>query len=170
MLQRVDPRQEHVRSVQIELDHRMTKAQPGEAQRTAEALVDECLRANIDPLFVLAIIEVESKFDIEAVSPTGARGLMQLLPATFHAMTRAKRMFDPVENVRAGVRYLGRLRRAGFKRPESMLLAYNQGPAAAAAARDGEDVAEEGQAFVPAVMTKYKRYQTRHKAKHATAR
>jgi hypothetical protein len=82
---------------------------------------------------------------------------MQLCPATFRRVSTAKRMLDPAANVRAGVSVLQRLREGGFKRMETILLAYNQGAAVALAVyRDGQDAPPEGQSYVPAVVGKYR--------------
>src|SRR5262244_2025424 len=48
----------------------------------------ESWRAGYDPLMILAIIEVESSFEDEAVSPKGARGLMQIQPTTLKFLTK----------------------------------------------------------------------------------
>jgi soluble lytic murein transglycosylase len=133
---------------------------PGEVRQIAAAIVEECEQTGVDPLFVLAIIESESSFDIEAVSPTGARGLMQIVPSTFRQMSEAKRIFDPVENVRAGIRYVRHLWNSGFGKrggPESVLLAYNQGPGAALAILKGtRQRPAEAQVYVPRVMNRYR--------------
>jgi soluble lytic murein transglycosylase-like protein len=152
-----------VEKVRLEIEPRLTKLSPEESAMVAEVLVQECARTGFDPLFVIAVIQIESKFDVEAVSPTGARGLMQLVPKTFRAVSHAKRMLDPVENVRAGVRYLGRLVKSGFKRPESVLLAWNQGPGTAIAIRrDGAQEPYESTVFVPKVMAHYKTLLSKH--------
>lgn len=103
------------------------------ARAVSEALVHSARAAGFDPLFVLAVVEVESRWHIEAVSPTGARGLMQLLPGTFAEVSNSHSSADPVENVRAGVAYLAYLYKGGkgFVRPESILRAYNGGPGTA---------------------------------------
>jgi len=80
----------------------------------------------VHPALIRAIIQVESAFDPVAVSPKGARGLMQLMPAT------AKRygvhnLFDPVENVRAGVRHLLHLTELYGEDLNRVLAAYNAG-------------------------------------------
>ena len=118
-------------------------------------IVEEAAIAGFDPLFVLSIIEAESGFNVEAISGSGAVGLMQLLPSTFRAVSTAKRMFDPVENVRAGIRELSRLRKAGFNKPDILLLAYNQGPGGAMLAQT-EGVPPEAQAYIPRVLSKYR--------------
>lgn len=138
-----------------------SRATPREARDIARAVVDESARQRVDPLFVLALIEAESGFDLEAVSRTGARGLMQVVPGTARRLG-LRRSFDPVENVRAGIRYLGDLRRSGFGKrggPPSVLLAYNQGPGGALAYFRGETLMpDEAAAFVPRVVAGYRRY------------
>src|SRR6266851_2597976 len=66
------------------------------------------LRHGISPLLVAAIIEAESEFNPRAVSRKGARGLMQLMPATASSLS-VHDSFDPHENIDGGVRHLRRL-------------------------------------------------------------
>ncbi len=101
--------------------------------RLAEVIVEEAERARLDPLLVLAIIEVESGWDLDAESQRGALGLMQLRPTTLIGEATRSGLFgadltDPALNVRAGVRYFRRLHDA-FRRAETALMAYNAGPA-----------------------------------------
>ncbi len=98
----------------------------------ARTIVGEAEAARIDPLLVLALIQVESSFDPAALSSRGARGLMQLREPTFRRELERHRLaaddpHDPVANVRAGVRYFRRLLDA-FGREEVALMAYNAGP------------------------------------------
>jgi soluble lytic murein transglycosylase-like protein len=60
--------------------------------------------------FVEAIIQVESNWRPDAVSPKGAAGLMQLMPSTARRF-RAQNVFDIEENIRAGISYLSWLRK-----------------------------------------------------------
>lgn len=89
----------------------------------------------IDSALVHAIMRQESRFDYNAESPSGARGLMQLMPATARhvAGRRLKDMemlSDPVFNVELGEKYLKEL--LGERRVDgdliSLLIAYNAGP------------------------------------------
>ncbi|HTT71653.1 MAG TPA: transglycosylase SLT domain-containing protein [Anaeromyxobacteraceae bacterium] len=94
---------------------------------------EESKAAQLDPMLVLAVIEVESSWDTRAVSERGAHGLMQLRRVAFEAEARRARLegvdrFQPVANVRAGIRYLARLHRS-FRDPDLALVAFNAGPA-----------------------------------------
>ncbi|MDP9120237.1 MAG: lytic transglycosylase domain-containing protein [Acidobacteriota bacterium] len=88
--------------------------------RTAE-------RNRVDGLLLAAVVEAESQFIPDAVSPGGAIGLMQLLPSTGEEYG-AQDLLDPKVNLDAGSRYLGRLL-ARFQGDKALALAaYNCGP------------------------------------------
>ncbi len=84
-------------------------------------------RNNLDPDLVNSVILVESGFDPNAVSPKGARGLMQLMPQTAARMGVQNAM-DPVANVEGGTRYLGELLSRYHNDLSRALAAYNAGP------------------------------------------
>jgi soluble lytic murein transglycosylase-like protein len=83
---------------------------------------------NVDPLLVDSVIQVESGYNPNAVSPKGAQGLMQLMPPTAQ-MLGVNDSFNPAENIEAGVKYLKYLQDL-FKDDRLALAAYNAGPAA----------------------------------------
>ena len=74
----------------------------------------------------MAVISVESGFNVRAVSPKNAQGLMQLIPETAQRF-RVKNAFDPAENIKGGMAYLQWLL-AFFKGDVSLVVAaYNAG-------------------------------------------
>ena len=82
---------------------------------------------HLDPDLVNSVIHAESGFNSRAVSPKGARGLMQLMPGTANQLGVAD-AFDPQANVGGGSRYLRELlERYDFDLVKA-LAAYNAGP------------------------------------------
>jgi hypothetical protein len=79
----------------------------------------------LDPLFVLEVIRQESKFRTDAVSPAGAQGIAQLMPAT--AARLGVNPFDPVEAIEGGCRFLRNLLLRYNGRTDLALAAYNAG-------------------------------------------
>jgi soluble lytic murein transglycosylase len=92
--------------------------------------------ANIDPLFLLALVREESRYDAAVISPARAVGLAQLLPSTAQAMTNdasigLQQLKDPALNLRLGARYI-RMQLDRFGGDQRLALAaYNAGPGAA---------------------------------------
>ena len=81
----------------------------------------------LDPDLVNSVIRAESGFNVRAVSPKGAQGLMQLMPQTASQLG-VQNAFDPQANVEAGTRYLRELlERYNFDLIKA-LAAYNAGP------------------------------------------
>lgn len=76
---------------------------------------------------VMAVVSVESCFDENAVSRAGARGLMQLMPATANSLG-VDDPFDSEQNLRAGIQYLGQLSQQFDYNHKLVLAAYNAGP------------------------------------------
>ncbi len=94
----------------------------------------ESQKYSFDPLWIASIIAVESSYRDDAVSSSGACGLMQLMPDT--AIDIAKKMgrinekvdlFDKTTNVQFGLYYLNRLK-SQYKEPRLTLMSYNAGP------------------------------------------
>jgi soluble lytic murein transglycosylase len=93
-------------------------------------------RAGIEPYLVAAVVREESSYYPRAVSRAGARGLMQLMPATARPMAEHRGLAfaggdlldDPRANIEMGTAFLGGLMKE-FSDPRLALAAYNAGPA-----------------------------------------
>jgi soluble lytic murein transglycosylase-like protein len=83
----------------------------------------------VDPGLVDAVIQVESGYNARARSPKGALGLMQLIPATASRFG-VSNPFDPADNLRGGVTYLGHLLTLFGGNVPLSLAAYNAGEGA----------------------------------------
>lgn len=84
-------------------------------------------RYELDSFLVAAMVEAESGFDPGAVSPQGAQGLMQVMPATALGFG-VRDATDPAQNLEVGARYLGSLLRRYSGDIALALAAYNAGP------------------------------------------
>jgi soluble lytic murein transglycosylase-like protein len=97
----------------------------------AAMVVEAARRHSLDPDLVRAVVAVESGFRADAVSPKGAQGLMQLMPATARALG-VMDSFDPAANLDGGVRYLRLLLARYNGDVKRALAAYNAGQGAVA--------------------------------------
>lgn len=104
-----------------------------------KGLIDASAKSHgLDPSLVKAMIAVESAFEPQAVSPKGALGLMQIMPATgerYGVATNARRtveqqLFDPATNLRIGTRYMRDLLQRFGQDLNLALAAYNAGEGA----------------------------------------
>jgi soluble lytic murein transglycosylase-like protein len=86
---------------------------------------------SLDPRLVKSVMLVESGFNPAAVSPKGARGLMQLMPATA-SRHGVRDIHDPAQNIAGGTRYLSHLLGLFDGNLEKSLAAYNAGEGAVA--------------------------------------
>ncbi|HEY6392247.1 MAG TPA: lytic transglycosylase domain-containing protein [Bryobacteraceae bacterium] len=94
-------------------------------------MVEEAAKTfDVSPALVDSVIQVESNYNPNAVSPKGARGLMQLMPATARRFG-VKNSFDAKQNIEGGVRYLKFLQQT-FKDDRLAIAAYNAGEGAVA--------------------------------------
>ncbi len=117
-----------------------------------EAVVAAAGAHGLDPKLLHALVVTESGYRPDAVSPVGAAGLTQLMPATALELGVRNR-FDPVENLRGGADYLARqILRFGDLR--LALAAYNAGPGRVARLGRVPDIAET-RAYVAAVIECY---------------
>jgi len=118
-------------------------------------------RFAVDADLVRAVIKAESNFDYRAVSPKGALGLMQLMPATAQEMA-VTNPFDPEENIHAGVRYLGELLQLLNRDLPMALAAYNAGPGRVFGRNEIPPI-EETRNYVKRVMMYYEDFKKRSK-------
>jgi hypothetical protein len=91
-----------------------------------ELIHEKAEKYDVDPALVAAVIEQESKFRPGAKSPVGARGLMQLMPRTGRWMG-ARNLYDPEQNIDAGVRYIKYLNQRFNGDLRQTIAAYNAG-------------------------------------------
>jgi soluble lytic murein transglycosylase-like protein len=96
-------------------------------------IVDSSRRYSIDPLLIYSQMHQESTFKLRAMSPKGARGLMQLMPDTARRMG-VSNIYDPKQNIEGGVKYMRflldmfggdvNLALAGYNSGENAVLKY----------------------------------------------
>jgi soluble lytic murein transglycosylase-like protein len=98
-------------------------------ERIQQVIEDAARKYQIPAEIIRAIVKVESNFNPQAVSSEGARGLMQLMPATAKELG-VKNSFDIRENVEAGSRYFKEMLDRFDGKIELALAAYNAGPGA----------------------------------------
>ncbi len=92
----------------------------------------------VDPNFIKGLIKQESLYEEEALSVAGARGLMQIMPATGRRINSKQKtkvslvedddLFDPEVNIQLGAAYLKQLEASTGKNKAYKLIAYNAGP------------------------------------------
>ena len=104
-----------------------TTVTPSRKVGTLDGLIDSIsTRHGVDPSLVRAVIQIESNFDRRAVSHKGAKGLMQLIPATGKRFG-VRDFFDPAQNIEGGVRYLRFLLEKFRGNLDLSLAGYNSG-------------------------------------------
>jgi hypothetical protein len=107
-------------------DRPVVKVSPEERRRIEKLVRRLAPQYGLDPSLVLAVIQVESAFQPQAISPKDAQGLMQLIPATADRFGVQNAM-DPLQNLRGGMAYL-RWLLAFFQGDVQLALAgYNAG-------------------------------------------
>jgi soluble lytic murein transglycosylase-like protein len=111
----------------------------------------------VDSALVKAIIKAESNFNHRAVSPVGARGLMQLMPATA-ATLQVKDSFHPENNIDGGVRYLRYLMNLFDGNLPLVLAAYNAGENSVIRYNNRIPPYPETQTYVKRVLNYYDGY------------
>lgn len=104
-------------------------------QEVAQAIIDESLRYEFDPILLLSVIQGESSFNPDMLGGVGEIGLMQIRPETGKWISQKsnmkwkgkKSLFDPVTNIRIGAAYLNFLRDRFDSHARLYLAAYNMG-------------------------------------------
>ena len=91
-----------------------------------ELIYEKARKYDVDPALVAAVIEQESRFKPRAKSHVGARGLMQLMPRTGRWMG-ARDLYNPEQNVDAGVKYIAYLNKRFDGDTKKIVAAYNGG-------------------------------------------
>jgi soluble lytic murein transglycosylase-like protein len=131
------------------------------AQRLLPLISEAAQRYAHDVDLLKAIIHVESGFNAGAVSPKGAVGLMQLMPATARRMGvegGQASLFDPHTNLQAGARYLRLLLDLFAGRMDLAVAAYNAGEGAVQRHHHQVPPFRETQAYVQRVLARYEHY------------
>ncbi|MCK9363299.1 MAG: lytic transglycosylase domain-containing protein [Syntrophales bacterium] len=111
----------------------------------------------VDSTLVKAVIKAESNFNHKAVSPVGARGLMQLMPATAASLQVAD-SFHPESNIDGGVRYLRYLSTLFKGNLPLVLAAYNAGENAVLRYNNSIPPYKETQTYVKRVLHYLEQY------------
>lgn len=115
-------------TVALPLVARAARPNPPELQ----ALVDTIAEKNqVEPPLVHSVIRAESNYNAAAVSPKGAQGMMQLIPATAQRFGVVD-AFDPAQNIEGGVKYLKYLLDLYHQDYVKTIAAYNAGEGAVA--------------------------------------
>lgn len=132
---------------------------PDHACSTGDAGVDaivreEAARTGVDACFVVAVMRQESSFSRWAVSPKGACGYMQLMPETARRFGAAD-VFDPRQNISAGVRYLRFLLDRFGGSLELALAGYNAGEGAVERYGNRIPPYSETQNYVRVIASRY---------------
>lgn len=131
-------------------------SKPTSSMRDLPSIIGEASeRSRIDADFIASVIRAESGGNPRAVSPKGAKGLMQLMPHTASTLG-VKNSFDPAENVDGGTRYLRELLLQYNGDAAKALAAYNAGPQRVQQ-YGGVPPYRETHAYVARVITDYNR-------------
>lgn len=125
------------------------------------SIIDDAAKEHsVEPSLIRALIHTESAFNPRAVSPKGARGLMQLMPEIARFLG-VKNSFDPLQNISGGTRHLALLIKRYGGNLKLALAAYNAGEQAVEQYK-GIPPYRETQEYVRRVLALMTRYSARH--------
>lgn len=143
----------------VALPHGRDNPPAGGARVEYADIIEQVARASgVESALLHAVISVESRYNASAVSKKGAVGLMQLMPGTAQRYGVTD-VFDPLQNLQGGARYLKDLLRLFGSDLELTLAAYNAGEQAVL--KHGRRIPpyDETKRYVPLVLDFYRRYQ-----------
>jgi hypothetical protein len=151
------PTEHNIPYVLVMKEKRVVFQLNGDITRYDDLIAKASERYRIDSSLVKAIIKAESNFNHRAVSPVGARGLMQLMPATA-ASLQVKDSFHPENNIDGGVRYLRYLMNLFNGNLPLVLAAYNAGENTVMRYNNRIPPYRETQTYVKRVLDYFDRY------------
>jgi soluble lytic murein transglycosylase-like protein len=122
-----------------------------------QIIISAAKKHKIDPALIKAVIKAESNFNHQAISPVGAQGLMQLMPATASQL-QVEDAFHPGKNIEGGVRYLSYLLHLYRGNLTLALAAYNAGEGAVTKYNNQVPPYRETQNYVKRVLSFYKSF------------
>jgi Soluble lytic murein transglycosylase and related regulatory proteins (some contain LysM/invasin domains) len=122
-----------------------------------QIIISAADKYKIDSALIKAVIKAESNFNHQAVSPVGAQGLMQLMPATASQL-QVEDAFHPGKNIEGGTRYLRYLLNVYHGNLTLALAAYNAGEGAVAKYNNRIPPYRETQNYVKRVLSFYKTF------------
>jgi soluble lytic murein transglycosylase-like protein len=158
---RVDPRTGRLVRAFVPVNRRMQPVrispQSTEDSPVRDLVADAAKRYEVSPALVDSVIQVESNYNPFAVSPKGAQGLMQLMPATARRFG-VRDSFDPKDNIEGGVKYLKFLQET-FKDDRLAIAAYNAGEGAVQKYKNNVPPYPETVNYVAQVGRKYSQAQ-----------
>ena len=122
-----------------------------------QLIIKAAHKHKLDPALIKAVIKAESNFNHQAISPVGAQGLMQLMPATAYQL-HVEDTFHPEKNIEGGVRYLSYLLNLYRGNLTLALAAYNAGEGAISKYNQQVPPYRETQNYVKRVLGYYKSF------------
>ncbi len=140
---------------------------------TGNSRIDNLIRQNgakfgVDPYLIFCVMEQESHFNSRALSPKGARGLMQLMPGTA-ARFGVRNSNDPAQNIAGGTRYLKQLMGQFDGRIDLVLASYNAGEGAVLKFGRKVPPYRETRDYVKRISYRYRRARPVERAKNNVA-
>ena len=122
-----------------------------------QIIISTSNKHKMDPALIKAVIKAESNFNHQAISPVGAQGLMQLMPATASQL-QVEDAFHPEKNIEGGVRYLRYLLNLYRGNLTLALAAYNAGEGTVAKYNYQVPPYRETRNYIKRVLSFYKSF------------